>query len=126
VKDPKTGRFISSHIMNQDFIAWIGQGAIAERDKEFLGASDLGITMIRRRFLKDLETIAAGGDPKAIIRDPAVAQHVVLPVADREGNLDGQGRHVEPGRAQRFPFQAGMPDTVQQEFDRAMGLANKT
>ncbi len=123
VRDPKTGRYLSSHIMNQDFIAWIGQGAIAQRDKEFLGASDLGISMIRRRFLKDLETIAAGGDPKAVIRDPAVARNVRLPVADREGNLDGQGRRVEPGRVPNFPFQAGMPEAVKQEWDRAMGVA---
>ena len=72
--------------------------------------------MIRRRFLKDLETIAAGGDPKAVIRDPAVARNVRLPVADREGNLDGQGRRVEPGRVPNFPFQAGMPEAVKQEF----------
>jgi 5,5'-dehydrodivanillate O-demethylase len=121
VRDPKTGRFLSSHIMNQDFIAWIGQGAIAQRDKEFLSTSDLGITLIRRRFLKDLDTIAAGGDPKAVIRDPAVARYVRLPVADREGNLDGQGRRVEPGRVPTFPFQTGMPEAVKQEWDRAMG-----
>jgi 5,5'-dehydrodivanillate O-demethylase oxygenase subunit len=123
VRDPKTGRFLSSHIMNQDFIAWIGQGAIAQRDKEFLSTSDLGITMIRRRFLKDLETIAAGGDPKAVIRDPSVARNVVLPVADRDGTMDGIGRRVEPGRVPIFPFQAGMPDSVKQEWERAMGIA---
>ena len=126
VKDAKTGRFLSSHIMNQDFIAWIGQGAIAERDKEFLSASDLGITMIRRRFLKDLETIAAGGDPKAIIRDAEIAKNVALPVADREGNLDGQGRRTQPGAVPRFPFQTGMPAAVKQEFDRAMGVTTIT
>ena len=109
--------------MNQDFIAWIGQGVIAQRDKEFLSASDLGITMIRRRFLRDLETIAKGGDPKAVIRDPAVARYVRLPVADREGNLAGQGRRVEPGRVPTFPFQTGMPEAVKQEWDRAMGIA---
>ena len=123
VRDPKTGRYLSSHIMNQDFIAWIGQGAIAQRDKEFLSTSDLGITMIRRRFLKDLETIAAGGDPKAVIRDPSVARNVVLPVADRDGTMDGIGRRVEPGRVPIFPFQAGMPDAVKQEWERAMGIA---
>jgi 5,5'-dehydrodivanillate O-demethylase oxygenase subunit len=121
VRDPKTGRYLSSHIMNQDFIAWIGQGAIAQRDKEFLSTSDLGITMIRRRFLKDLETIASGGDPKAVIRDPAVARNVKLPVADRDGTMDGIGRRVEPGRVPTFPFQAGMPEAVKQEWDRAMG-----
>jgi 5,5'-dehydrodivanillate O-demethylase len=122
VRDPKTGRYLSSHIMNQDFIAWIGQGAIAQRDKEFLSTSDLGITMIRRRFLKDLETIAAGGDPKAVIRDPSVARNVVLPVADRDGTMDGVGRRIEPGRVPIFPFQAGMPEAVKQEWDRAMGV----
>jgi len=125
VRDPKTGRFLSSHIMNQDFIAWIGQGAIAERDKEFLSASDLGITMIRRRFLRDLETIAAGGDPKAVIRDPEIAKDVALPVADREGNLDGQGRRTPPGAVPRFPFQTGMPAAVKAEFDRAMGVTTE-
>jgi 5,5'-dehydrodivanillate O-demethylase len=123
VRDPKTGRYLSSHIMNQDFIAWIGQGAIAQRDKEFLSTSDLGITMIRRRFLKDLETIAAGGDPKAVIRDPSVARNVTLPVADRDGTMDGIGRRVEPGRIPIFPFQAGMPEAVKQEWERAMGAA---
>jgi 5,5'-dehydrodivanillate O-demethylase len=123
VRDPKTGRFLSSHIMNQDFIAWIGQGAIAQRDKEFLSTSDLGISMIRRRFMKDIETIAAGGDPKAVIRDPSVARNVVLPVADRDGTMDGIGRRVEPGRVSIFPFQTGMPEAVKQEWDRAMGVA---
>ncbi len=77
--------------------------------------------MIRRRFLKDLETIAAGGDPKAVIREAETAKNVMLPVADREGELDGQGRRVVPGTVPRFPFQTGMPDAVKQEWDRAMG-----
>ncbi len=28
------GRWISSHVMNQDIIAWVGQGVIADRTKE--------------------------------------------------------------------------------------------
>ena len=32
--DEQTGRWISTHIMNQDFIAWAGQGAIADRTQE--------------------------------------------------------------------------------------------
>ena len=58
--------------MNQDFVTWVGQGRIADRNKEYLSPSDRGIVMIRRRFLRDLEAIARGEDPKAVIRDPAL------------------------------------------------------
>src|SRR5690349_9651410 len=71
IADEKTGRWITSHVMNQDFVTWVGQGQIADRSREHLGPSDQGIVMIRRRFLRDLEAIARGEDPKAVIRDPA-------------------------------------------------------
>ena len=51
--------------MNQDFVAWIGQGTIADRTKEHLGSSDRGVILLRQRFLNDLEAIARGEDPKA-------------------------------------------------------------
>ena len=31
VTDPLTGRWVTSHVMNQDFVAWVGQGTIADR-----------------------------------------------------------------------------------------------
>ena len=27
IRDEQTGRWITSHVMNQDFVAWVGQGA---------------------------------------------------------------------------------------------------
>ncbi len=125
VRDEKTGRLIGSHIMNQDFIAWIGQGALADRSKEFLGASDLGVAMIRRRFLADLDAIAAGRDPKAIIRDAATAKNVALPVAERAEFMDGANRADISPRKRVFPFQAGMPDAVKHAFEEAMGFPIK-
>ena len=59
IKDEQ-GRWISSHVINQDIIAWVGQGRIADRTKENIGASDLGIAMIRKRLFDDLDAIAAG------------------------------------------------------------------
>ncbi len=55
IKDEKTGRWIDSHVMNQDFIAWMGQGVISDRENEHLGASDKGVALIRRRFFEDLD-----------------------------------------------------------------------
>src|SRR6202012_450226 len=64
IKDALTGTWITSHVMNQDFVAWLGQGAIADRTQEHLGTSDKGIMMIRRRFFEEMERIAAGGEAK--------------------------------------------------------------
>ncbi len=79
IKDEKTGRWISSHTMQQDFIAWVGQGTIADRSQETLGDSDRGIIMIRRRFMDDLKVIADGGDPKGVFRDEPNNHQVPLP-----------------------------------------------
>ncbi len=127
IKGPD-GRWISSHVMNQDFIAWIGQGAIADRTGEYLGASDSGIAMIRRRFFQDIESVRAGGDPKAVVRDPKVNECIELPVLNRRILTQGLtlaemkahpliGRHLG-----RFPFQAGQPEEVRRAFEDAMGL----
>jgi len=48
----------------QDYIAQIGQGAIADRENEFLGRSDAGIVFLRRIFLRELEAIRAGAPTK--------------------------------------------------------------
>ncbi len=68
IKDAN-GRWISSHVINQDIIAWVGQGTIADRTKETLGASDLGIAMMRKRLFDELDAVATrrgaeGDDPQ--------------------------------------------------------------
>ena len=56
--EPGSGRWITSHVMNQDFLAWTGQGVIADR----------GVVAIRRHFLADLDLVATGGDPTGFER----------------------------------------------------------
>jgi 5,5'-dehydrodivanillate O-demethylase len=46
----ENGRWITSHVINQDIVAWVGQGRIADRTKEHLRSSDIGITVMRNRF----------------------------------------------------------------------------
>ena len=132
VKDAQTGRWITSHLMNQDFVAWTGQGAVADRGREHLGRSDRGVAMMRRRFLADLELIASGGgDPKAVIRDPRVNACVALPVAGREAFTRGLAREqweslrrdgVLGGAAQgEFAWLAGQPQEVRKAWRDAMG-----
>jgi 5,5'-dehydrodivanillate O-demethylase len=53
-----------------------GQRRIADRNREYLGPSDSGIVMIRRRFLHDLEAVARGEDPEAVIRNPELNRSI--------------------------------------------------
>ena len=131
VRDEKTGRWITSHIMNQDFVAWVGQGTVADRTQEHLGLSDRGIVMMRRRFLSDLEVIAKGGDPKAIVRDPKVNECVGLPIAAREELVEGltqeQIKNLKPGQAlsgagrKDFPWLVGQPEEGRRAYLETMG-----
>ena len=130
VSDPASGRWIDSHIMNQDFIAWAGQGTIADRTGEHLGTSDRGILMMRERFLADLELVAKGGDPKAVIRDPQINECVRLPVAEREPLTNGMAaeelaKHPLYGKeiTEGYPFQAGQPPQIRKAYLDAMGIA---
>lgn len=128
--DPQTGRWIMSHIMNQDFAAWVGQGAIADRTKERLGKSDAGIIEIRRRYLEDLDKVAAGEDPKATIRDPELNKCVPLPVAYRKHFIEGMTMaeiEANPVLAntitpRRFVFQYGQPEEVIRAYEEAAGF----
>jgi 5,5'-dehydrodivanillate O-demethylase oxygenase subunit len=130
--DPATGRWISTHVMNQDFIAWVGQGRIADRTKEKLGMSDRGILMLRHQLLQDLAAIGRSEDPKAIIRDPAINHKIRLPIAEREfleKGLPLEQMRAHPAVRQhlsRFIFQAGQPHAVWDEFCKAMGIDGTT
>ncbi len=123
VHDPKTGRLITSHNMNEDVAAWVGQGRIADRTREHLGEGDRGIIMMRRKMFEQMDVVAAGGEPKAIIRDPEKNTKIVLPLINRE-KVVFEGRPKASyvnGPPDHFAF-AGQPDHVRREYLRAMGF----
>ena len=131
IKDALTGRWITSHVMNQDFVAWVGQGTVADRTQEHLGESDRGVIMIRRRLLEDAEGVARGEEPKAVIRDPEKNRLVRLPIIGRDFFVNGSSnvesetsRQRTPGLPLRreFPFLVGQPEEVRAAYCRAMGL----
>jgi 5,5'-dehydrodivanillate O-demethylase len=122
------GTWIDSHVMNQDFLAWVGQGEVADRTKENLASSDRGIALLRKRLFEEMEKVKAGQDPKGTLRDPATNVAVPLPVADRRSVVEGFTRAeilADPRRKLMFTsyiFQAGQPDFVREEFAAVMGL----
>jgi 5,5'-dehydrodivanillate O-demethylase len=128
IKDEKTGRWLDSHVMNQDFVAWVGQGMVADRTQEHLGESDRGVILMRRRLLEEAEKVRDGLEPKAIIRDPDVARFVELPIVGRDFFLAGYSmRDVADGKSGfRYPkgfiFQAGQPQEITDAYRDAMGM----
>lgn len=122
------GSWIDTHVMNQDFLAWVGQGRIADRTQEHLGASDRGIVAIRRRFFEEMESIAAGGEAKGTIRDPEKNVRVVLPMMDKAQTLSAPSIDEIKTHPRlklfytTYIFQAGQPEHVRKEFSDVMGL----
>ncbi|NQV55703.1 MAG: aromatic ring-hydroxylating dioxygenase subunit alpha, partial [Rhodospirillales bacterium] len=129
IRDEKTGRWITSHVMNQDFVAWVGQGTQADRPNEHLGKSDKGIAMIRKQFFDDMEAIKTGVDPKATIRDEKINECIKLPIIGRDVFLNGKSTEeikadagVHSAVMKRFVFQAGQPEHVKKAFEEATGF----
>lgn len=130
----QSGKLITSHVLNQDFAAWIGQGRIADRRAEHLGRTDAGINMLRRRFLRELDRVAAGEDPPGLVRDPAHNQAIPLPIRSKSRYLEGLDQqaferelamHREwTGSDSGFQsVQAGRPAHVQALYEVALAQA---
>jgi hypothetical protein len=58
-------------LSDQDRMALEQQGAVADRTREHLVATDAGILLMRRMMREGLEAIEKGEDPPCIIRDRA-------------------------------------------------------
>ena len=63
---------ILDHVLGQDWIAWISQGAIADRTKENVGGVDVAIIEIRRILEEEMQKVERGEEPTFnVFRDPA-------------------------------------------------------
>ena len=111
IVDERTGRWISSHIMNQDFIAWVGQGNVSDRWNEHLGDSDRGVIMLRKQFMDDLAVIEDGGDPKGVLRD--ASRNVMVPLPRIRAEI---GQFAPTRYPPRFPFLVDQPEAVNSEY----------
>ncbi|MGA7956939.1 MAG: hypothetical protein WCA26_07795, partial [Xanthobacteraceae bacterium] len=128
IKD-ENGRWISSHVINQDIVAWVGQGRIADRTRENLRSSDIGITMMRNRFFQEIDAVAAGKEPAGVIRSANAAACIALPNMAREFNTDGialadfDKDPILKQRLKEFRHHYGQPPQVRRAFVEAMGIS---
>jgi 5,5'-dehydrodivanillate O-demethylase len=63
-------------VLDQDYKALVSQGDIRDRTEEQLGASDRGVTMLRKMMLRQIKAVEEGRDPMNVWRPP-----------DRKGRL---------------------------------------
>jgi 5,5'-dehydrodivanillate O-demethylase oxygenase subunit len=132
IYEESTGRLITTHAMNQDFAAWVGQGVIANRGREQLGRTDRGVTMLRHRYLEEAGRVMSGLDPPGVIRPPRANLAIPLPLWAKDRLVHGLPRgQLQKQFATRqglgyatdgFPsVQAGRPEAVRQLYEKAVG-----
>jgi 5,5'-dehydrodivanillate O-demethylase len=122
----QNGDHIVDFIDGQDMMAWVTQGAIADRTKEHLGKSDMGVIMLRRLFLEQMEKVRRGEDPLGVVRSDADNEVIVLP---QERNKMGGGKDfatdfIEAGSVRYSPQKARILDLYREASrDRAGSAA---
>jgi 5,5'-dehydrodivanillate O-demethylase len=85
--------------------------------------------MMRKRFLDDLDGVAQGREPKAVIRNPNVAKCVELPNITKTTSIEGITLEEFPkypllnARLKGFRHCFGQPPEVRRAFEEAMGIA---
>ena len=79
------GRLIISIQFNQDYMAWITQGPLADRTKEKLGESDKGVILFRRMLKQQMEIVQDGGEPMNVIHEGSGAAFPELPLEPVRG-----------------------------------------
>ncbi len=131
VTDPSTGRFTTTHVINQDTVAWVGQGEITDRENEHLGRSDEGVQMLRRQLELDMSAVERGEQPKGLIFDEEENRCISLPGRDalttslsREEWWKNFALFYRNLTGDYFSLLAGQPEHVRKQFEAAMGITS--
>jgi 5,5'-dehydrodivanillate O-demethylase len=65
------GLVLPHNPIEQDEMAWTGQGPISPRTREHPATSDAGVLLYRNLLLENIARAERGEDPMGVIRDPA-------------------------------------------------------
>jgi len=87
------GRLVADTIAKQDMIGWVGQGAVSDRTREHLTASDKGVILYHKLLFDNITVAERGEDPLGIIRDPAENEPMVDLRREHKGLLAFEVRY---------------------------------
>lgn len=104
---------------NQDVAVWVSQGTIADRTREHLGTSDVGVIGYRRRLVQQLDALRDGEELKALVRDPD-DYFLMLPDSVPSGpERDGlPGALSTPADIRTIGYVAGFPQAIADDIER--------
>jgi 5,5'-dehydrodivanillate O-demethylase len=68
----------AENIPLQDMLAWVAQGPVSQRQKEHLGASDVGVIMYHKLLDDMMKKVENGEDPMGVVRDPAKNEPMIV------------------------------------------------
>lgn len=97
------GSFDVNAVLQQDMMAWVTQGTIADRTVEHLGLSDKGIILYRQVFEEQVRRVEAGEEPMFVYRDADHSGVIEIPIDTVESAKVGQSRRSGPGEERRGP-----------------------
>ena len=81
----ENGEYILDYVLAQDIVAWAEQGEITDRSEEHLGSSDMLVMAYRKMLKEQIDTVAQGGEPMNVFRDPGKAESPELRIPGNEG-----------------------------------------
>ena len=114
-REEETGEAIRSHQLNRKFAIWLNQSPVVDRTKEYLTQGDEGVVMLRSKLFSQIALVQDGGEPKALIYDPAQNQKLRLPktrpLFEDAGTPEGDVA---------FPYLAGQPDAAAAAYRRVI------
>jgi 5,5'-dehydrodivanillate O-demethylase len=76
----ENGEIATEWTTQQDMMAWVTQGRIADRTVEHLGSSDRGVILLRKVLDEMISLVAEGEDPLGVFRDAAHDGQIDVPV----------------------------------------------
>jgi 5,5'-dehydrodivanillate O-demethylase len=99
---PTLGYTIPAVISTQDATLVDSLGPIVEREHEnLLGDGDYGMRRLRTLYLQAVDTVAAGGDPPAVVRDAERNRLIMIPAYEMLISDEQRAELVGTGAAHR-------------------------
>ena len=118
LKDDQGG-YVTNVLFNQDYMAWMTQGEIADRTLEKLGESDRGIILFRKMLQEQMAIAEDGGDPMNVFRSEEAARNVHIGIEQvKFGDKKLFARYF-PGEA-GYSTDAELVDEVLATWDKVL------
>lgn len=97
-------------LFNQDYMCWVTQGEIADRQVEKLGRSDRGVQLYRKMLREQIDLVASGAEPSInVFRDPSDNEGLEWPRIPYESKelVGGPGKPPKDGTWRYEPMETG-------------------